>query len=345
MWEMDTRASFFSKDVGQNLGQQLGQKLIAVLTGIFSVAAMLAGDLSAYGAGPEREHLLIRQVAVFPLLAPKEFSTPAEDAWWQAREELTKSHRFLVASKQFLLKNDVFQPRGDLDPADAIILGKVLDAHALITLQLKDKNLTMTVYDGGLGTVLWQKSVALHASLVVADQLAQMSKRIMDDFIASIPYQGFTVIDSLVGQPIFEEGDVNLAEIDIGANSGALIGDVVQWIHVLPIGPGALFQDGGKTTVFAEGKIAKLDQNSATVEIIRASNLKEIKENSLVRLPREAEHLQAEYTIHDNVKTTLTAELVAPEMSPMEKVAKERRPLITTLSFIASAAAFLLLAF
>ena len=290
-------------------------------------------------------HQLLRRLVVFPVKAPTDMAAPAEEAWWGAREEFTKSRRFLVASKQFLVKSDVFQSRGELEPADAIILGKLLDAHALVTIQLIDRRVEVTVYDGTSGARLWNKAVNLHPSLTIVDQLPKLTKKLVNAFIASIPYQGFTTIDSLIGRPVYEEGDVKLAQVDLGIMTGAQIGDTVQWIKLSSIGISPLFQGGGKMTVFAEGKVVKLDQGVATIEIMRATSLKDIREFSLVRVPREAERMQTEFAINENPKTTLTAELVSPELSPMVQEARERKPLVATLSFVGSIAAMILLAF
>jgi hypothetical protein len=274
----------------------------------------------------------------------------AEEAWWQIREEFTRSRRFLVASKQFLIKSDAFQPRGELEPADAIILGRLLDAHALVTLQLEDRSLKMSVFDGTTGLVLWRKALTLHPSLTVGDQLPTVARRLAGDFIASIPYQGFTTIDSLIGTAVYNEGEARLVQVDFGVpaagQAGVQIGDVAQWVRVSGSNNVApLFQGGGKITVFAEGKVIRIDQGIATIELLRATSLSEIKEYTLVRVPREAERLQAEYSLKEAARTTLTAELVAPELSPMEQLKKERRPLVTTVSFLSSLAALLLLAF
>ena len=298
-------------------------------------------------AEAQAPHQLVRRLVVFPVKTGEgsQVSSVGEEAWWQTREEFTKSRRFLVASKQFLVKTDAYQPRGELEPADAILLGKLLDAHALVTLKLDDRRLTMNVYDGGNGLPLWQKTVTLHPSVTVGDQLPELARKIAGDFIASIPYQGFTIVDSLIGQPVYEEGDTKLTQIDLGTTSKAQIGDQVQWISLVSTTGAPLFQGGGKMTIFAEGRVVRLEQGVATVEITRAASMKEIKEYSLVRLPREAERLKAEYTLLDQPKTTLTAELITPEARPMEQVAKERKPLMAALSFIGSLTAFLLLAF
>ena len=303
------------------------------------------GFSSVTAKAQSSDHQLIRRLAVFPFSVPQELNAAADEAWWQSREEFAATRRFLVASKQFLIKSDVFQARKDLEPADAIILGKLLDAHALVTFQLVERRLMMTVYDGGNGSTIWRKGVTLHPSLPMSDQLPQVAKRMVDDFVASIPYQGFTIVDSLIGQPVYEEGDVKLAQIDLGQMTGAQIGDVVQWLRISPTSTEPLFDGGAKLNVFAEGKIAKIEQGIAVVEIQRASTLGYLKEFSLVRVPREADRLLKAYAIRENPRTTLTAELVSPEADPLQRISKERKPLATTLSIISSVAAFLLLAF
>ena len=216
---------------------------------IFAFILMFLTFAGLTPANAQIDHQLIRRVAVFPFAVPPEFQNSADDAWWQAREEFAQTRRFLVGSKQFLIKSDVYQPRRDLEPADAIILGKLLDAHALVTFQLNDRRLMMTVYDGGTGTTIWRKGVTLHPSMPVGDQLTPLAKKMVDDFIAAIPYQGFAIIDSLIGQPVYEEGDVRLSQIDLGIATGAQVGDVVQWIKIIGTSVEPLFMGGSKTTV------------------------------------------------------------------------------------------------
>ncbi|MCM2280718.1 MAG: hypothetical protein NDI61_02595 [Bdellovibrionaceae bacterium] len=311
------------------------------------------------------EHQLIRRFVVFPIQSDltldsasssmtgsgsrsaqeKVAAATLDEAWWQVREELTNSRRFLIASKQFLIKHDVYQPRGPLEPADAVILGKLLDAHALVTAQVKGRVFSMQVFDGGNGLPLWRRDYALHPSLTVADQVVSVATKLIDDFMASVPYQGFTHVDPLVGRAVFEEGDVLLTQVDVGVAARVQTGDPVQWMQIAGTTVAPLFQGGSRMRIFAEGRIVKVEQGIAAVELTRATNINEIKEFSLVRLPREAERLQAEYLIKEGVRSTFSAELVAPEMSPMEQLKRERRPLATTMSWVSSLAAFLLLAF
>lgn len=327
-------------------------RMISVMTAI--LLSLLGFATSAFA---QVEHQLIRRMVVFPVktetdpgTGPRDLKAliPAavvEEAWWQVREELTDSRRFLVASKQFLIKSDVYQARGRLEPADAVILGKLLDAHALVTMQLKGRLLTMQVSDGGNGLPLWQKDLMMHPSITVSDQLSAAARRLIGDFIASVPYQGFTHVDPLIGRAVFEEGDVLLVQIDVGVGTQIQPGDPVQWTRVVGTTVQPLFQGGARINVFAEGRVVKVDQGIATVELLRATRADDIKEFSLVRLPREFERLQAQFLIQEDVRGRLSMELAAPEMSPMEQVKRERRPLATTMSWVSSLAAFLLLAF
>ena len=316
-----------------------------VLRCLLFIIPMLLVAFSSNSNAQSSNHQLIRRLAVFPFSVPSELNAAADEAWWQAREEFASTRRFLVGSKQFLVKSDAFQPRKDLEPADAIILGKLLDAHALVTFQLQERRLMMTVYDGGNGSTIWRRGLSLHPSLPMGDQLPQIAKRMVDDFVASIPYQGFTIVDSLIGQAVYEEGDVKLAQVDLGLATQGQTGDLVQWIRISGTTVDPVFQGGSKTVVFAEGKVVKIEQGIATVEIQRASSIKDLKEFSLVRVPREADRLTKAYAINAGPRTTLTSELVSPEAAPMEQLAKERKPLATTLSIITSIAGFLLLAF
>lgn len=292
------------------------------------------------------EHQLIRRLAVFPLKTDSDRAKAVEEAWWQTREALAGTRRFLVASKQFMVKNEAFQPRSTLEAADAIVLGRLLDAHALITGELNGRTLTMTVYDAANGFVLWSKSTELKQTAAASNQLPTAAKRLIGDFIASVPYQAFQIIDPLIGRPTYSDGSLTLAQVDVGVAGTAQVGDAVQWVRISYESNAPIFQGGGKVTAIAEGRVVKVSQGIATVEMTRAIRRDLIKEFSLVRLPREFERLQAKFAINDNeVKSTTDLTLLSPEAAPMETIRKERKPLLTTGSVIASIAAFLLLAF
>jgi len=90
-------------------------------------------SLVSFQAGAENLSLMRRWV-VFPF----DSDTPAnknsaENAWWKTRERLTLSKKYLVASRQFLIQKDVFQPRKNLNPDDVKLLAHLLDADVVVT--------------------------------------------------------------------------------------------------------------------------------------------------------------------------------------------------------------------
>ncbi len=225
------------------------------------------------------------------------------------------------------------------------MLGKLLDAHALITGKLDGHRLTLSVYDASFGLLLWQNSIEMHVSRPLEDQIVDAGKKLIHDFMAAIPYQGFQVIDSLRGKATFEDADEIRTEVQIGTQSQVQVGDIAQWIHLYHRTTEALFQGGGETKAFAEGKVVLIDKGIATIQLIRATSLDDIKEYALVRFPKEAERVKVEYALKEALPGRLSTSLVVSDLEKMKAVAKERRPLVTTLSFVGSVTAILLLAF
>lgn len=293
----------------------------------------------------EIEHQLIKRIVVFPLHVPSSLAPIAEKAWWDIREELTQNDLFLVASKQFLSKNEVYQARGQLEPSDCILLGKLLDAHALITTELKDRKLVMTAYDAGFGLMLWQRDFQMHYARPVAEQIVEASKKLIRDFLASIPYQGYQIIDPLRGKTTFEDADEIRTEVQIPSNSGIQVGDPVQWIHLRHKTTEALFQGGGEIRAFAEGKVVMIEKSVASIQVLRATQLNEIKEYSLVKFPKEFERVRFEKSLKINLPGKSSTSLPTVQAEILENQIKEKRPLLNTLSFIGSVLGALLLAF
>lgn len=292
----------------------------------------------------QTEHQLVRKVAVFPVSAPKTLSTAAEEAWWQVREALTESKRFLVASKSFMLQKDVYQARGELTPADAIILGKLLDADSLVVTFVQDRSLHMKVYEGQFGRVLWQHEFQLQPSLPVSSQLAMASKKLIQDFISSIPYQGYVVVDSLKSGVVFEENGKKYFQADIGLESGLEVGDEIQLIRIYSDSLRPLFTSPLAPEVYAEGKIVKKDREIVTVQLNRVTDLSEIQEGALVRAPKEIKRLKELYSLQQG-SLKVGPELVAPDLAELRGEEDENKPLAASLAFIANLAVYLLLAF
>ena len=294
----------------------------------------------------QSEHELVRRITVFPLKVSKDLATTADESWWQMREILTENQRFLVASKNFLVQRDVYQPRGELKPADAVILGKLLDANAIVTTFLDDRVLSMRVYEGEYGRLLWSHDFKLHPSLPISDQLANAAKKLIYDFIASIPYQGFVINDPMNnGSATYNEGGKTLLRINLGANTQAVPGDTVQVLRIYHDTVKPLFVPETVPEIYAEAKIVSLEKDYAIAEVTRAAKNMPIKEFALVRLPSELKRLREAYAINDQIKAQIGTEYYSPEMSAEKQALAEHKPLATAVAFILNLATFLLIAF
>lgn len=301
--------------------------------------------LFASQAWAQADHTLIRRISVFPIKTPQELGSVAEEAWWELRETLTKDKRFLVASKNFLMQKDVYQARSVLQPADAIILGKLLDANALITTWLDDRVLNMRVYEGDYGRPLWEHQLMLQPSLPVAEQLQPAVVKLAQDFIASIPYQGFVVTDPLKGRPVYQEGRRLLVKAEVGTTAEVDLGDPVQIIRVYSDNLKPLFTNGASIEVFAEGRVVEHDRELITVELDRLNHAASIEDGSMIRLPRELKRLEQLYALQDSLKNKIDPEFFSPGMTSEKQTESETKPLVASLVFIGNLAAFLLLAF
>ncbi len=309
---------------------------------VFYIIMTVLG-LWTLAAAAQVDHTLVRRVSVFPMRAEAEHSAAAEDAWWAVREELTINHRFLVASKNFLKQKDVYQARGELSPADAITLATLLDANALITIYLEDRTLKMVVYDGDYGRVLWRFESQLNPSIPMDEQIAPAARKLADDFIASIPYQGFVFVDPLVGAASFRDKQHVFVKASIGLNAAVAVGDPVNLIRVEAVNFQPLFFEGGRVDIYAEGVVTDVEREVITIQILR-SNKDKIKEFALVRLPKEATRLQDQIRLRDRLKN-INANVLSMEMNPVEEQVREWKPLAAAVTFIVNLAAFLLLAF
>jgi hypothetical protein len=289
-------------------------------------------------------HKPIKRVVVFPIAAEKSYKMPATNAWWRMREVLTENQRYLIASKKFLLQKEVFQPRKQLKPSDAILLGKLLDADALITVYVETDQVNLEVYSGSEGFVLWKNSIPFDSSKLKSEQIVTKCEALLRDFVAGVPYQGFHHIDPMVGKAVFEEGDVKQAKITIGDNSMLQEKDTVFWISIDRLNTQPLFQNGGKVEVIAEGEVIRIDSEGVLVEVKRAKNISLLQEDSLVQIPRVSKLWKERYALKNQKEIPIGPEVVTSEMRSARK--KETTDALTVaLTSIGNLAAFLLLAF
>jgi hypothetical protein len=292
------------------------------------------------------QHERIRRITVFPLKVDnKEVEKIAEDVWWDLRERLTESKRFLIASRNFMQAKDVFQPRGPLAPADAIILGRLLDANALVTSYLVDRHFSMRVYETKNGLTLWGGDIDLHPALPISKQLPDAARKLLYDFTASIPYQGFVVVDNLIGRPSYSEGEKLLFKADIGVGTQISVGDTVQLVRMKADKMRPVFQEGASLEVYVEGQVIQVDRQIITVQVVRrAERDNEIRADALVRVPDELRRLKEIYGLSESNDSGLRVNVLEneKELSAEEAI---RKPLVTSLSWIGNLALVLLLAF
>lgn len=307
------------------------------------ISLVLLTFLMCQAVWAQSKHKLVRRVVVFPLKVEAQYAKVAEDVWWDLRKKLTDNKRFLVASKNFMSAKDVFQPRGELKPADAIILGRLLDAHALISVSLEGRKLRLFAYEGRQGYPLWDRSLELHPSLPVSQQLPAASEKLVLDFMASIPYQGFVITDELIGQALYREGGKWRMKSDIGAGGQVSVGDPIQVVEVLNQNLDPLFMSGSKMNVLADGRVVKVDRNIIVSELDRVPDPKLILNDSLVRLPSELKRLQDTYAL--GVKSFDVDASALGTAKGVSEQEKERKPLVTTLSWVANLAIFLMIGF
>jgi hypothetical protein len=349
------------------------------------LAVSLAGGFAhGQGVASKNSSLSIAaftRFAVFPVEFQGERGTRIDKAtadrldetWWQVREELADTGRFLVATKAFLQKADVFSPRGLLSTADAVILGRYVEADAIMTLRLENRELSLYVWAASDGSLAWRSQIELHPSILIRDQVAKVAKGMVREFVAAIPYHGVTLKDQLARSAIFEERGKKFARVQVGggtdgaedgagdgtkAGSAIVPGQTVQWIELQKSGLEPLFQGGAKPVVKAEGTIREVTDRVAKVEIHRALDMTAIREGALLAIPAEAQRLLklsslkggAEKSSVDSAVVTLLAtgekgQALEPEGRRAERERDETGALATTLSILGSLAVILLLAF
>ncbi|HRK06702.1 MAG TPA: hypothetical protein PLZ57_02940 [Pseudobdellovibrionaceae bacterium] len=330
----------------QKLAQLIGMCFSLILS-LSSVSAFAQKSSTALnGFQP------IERIAVFPIKLDQQAEVDQltrrslEEAWWQVREELVGTGRFTVASRSFLMRADSFQARGQMEAADVVILSKHLNAEAVFTLRLEGRRLILAAWEGRSGHLLWDRSTELHASILIREQIGKVARELTREFIAAIPYQGIGLVDSLTGQAVVEDGDLRIARVELGQGTELGEGDLVQWINLERVNLKPLLSGGLQARVLAEGRILKIEDRVAQVELTRIQDLRSVRSGAPVRIPKEAERLAALVKFKDQqVGGAGLAPLLALEGVKAEESSSQKKPLATTLSILGSLAAVLLLAF
>lgn len=286
----------------------------------------------------------IKRLVVFPFQVENDLRRTADEVWWDMREKLTDNKRFLIASKNFMEVKDVYQPRGALLPSDAIILGRLLESHGLVTTFVKDNQISMQVYETRNGTLLWQKKLEFHPSSPASKQLPDAANKLILDFIASVPYQGSVILDSISTKPTFTDAGKTFFRADVGMSSAVVVGATAQVIRLTPKSLKPQYDEGTTALILAEGTIVKVDGSTVTVEVKRRRDGIDIRENDLVRLPSETK-LQTTLSGQPTTPQISGTQLLTDSQAKLNEGEKESKPLVTALGFIGSIIGFILLAF
>ncbi len=318
------------------------KQALRIYSGLFTVVILVIFCFLGIHAEARVEHRLLRRVAVFPI-ADANLSN-AEESWWQMREALTHEQRFMVASRRFMINRGVFQPRKVLKPADVIILSKILDAQMLMSVFIEERTLKMKVYEGENGYLLWQGDIQFHPAIAINDQLIRVSTMLMNQFISEIPYQGFVIIDDLIGKPVYSSDNEQSVKIFVGKNSKLAVGDPVQFVEISGQVGQSFFNDNPLIDVIAEGNIKELKDDYAFARIEKAKNLADIKAETLVRFPQEISRLKEIYSQGEK-SSNLSAEYLSSEMTDVKENKSDHPSTASALSWITGIVGFILLAF
>lgn len=241
------------------------------------------------------EHLkVLKNWVVFPFAGNSDNNVARNQAWWKAREMLTKEKKYLVASKQFLIKKDVFQPRKTLTPRGVKLLGNMLNADVLITAYIDGRRFNFEVYLVQNQKLFWRKSIQMSGSARITQQLTQVTQRVVQEMLAVIPYQAYTIEDPIIGKTVYEEAGQKLALVDVGLNQEMKVGTNVQWINVIVPPSGKLSQC--KIAIVGEGSVSRVRKGVVVATLDRVTDLSAITPKTLVRIPKQAAKLVEAYT-------------------------------------------------
>lgn len=306
------------------------------------IAAAISFEVSA-----SEKLNLPRRWVVFPFAVENELRASADNAWWKSREVLTVNKRFLVASRQFLLQKDVYQPRKTLKSEDISVLGKLLEADMIVTGVGDSRRFQLYVYLVQSGGLFWTKVTSFQPGADPASQLEVLVPRMMQELVRNLPFHGFTITDPLIGKVVFEDGPAKLAIVDVGNSDNLSTQTDLQWVEViLPDKPNPdtplLFQ--AKLAVVGEGRVSKVRRGVVVAEILRAGKIEDLTEKTMVRIPKLADGDPDPFlTKTDQEKKQI--ELMPTQINPVTSGSETNRRTATFFGSLITFLGILVLAF
>ncbi len=251
---------------------------------------LLCIAFSAIARAQEEENW-IRRVSVFLPQAESISESLAERGWIAVRKELIDDERFLVASKSFLQEKEVYQARAELKPADALLLGRLLDAQALLTFEYSDYEMKMHFYSGSNGLGLWTSQKKLNPSVPAEEQFITTAIQLTQELLADVPFQAFTVKNEISDRVVYQDEGFDLVKVFKGKQE-IEIGEPALIFQLQRKNLDNLYLKGANKQVFAEGKVLSVNDDIAVVRILAKNEDRKIQVHDLVSFPEQEKRLK-----------------------------------------------------
>lgn len=132
----------------------------------------------------------LRSFVIFPVMVDHKSKIDVTQIWSEMRNQLTQSQKYLVATYEFMQEKEVFQPRGELNVTDSIILGRLLGADVLITTEVNRQRFVTVFYDARSGLELWRRSLKLNPAFKLQVQLEKVAPMVIKEFKRALPFLG-----------------------------------------------------------------------------------------------------------------------------------------------------------
>jgi len=281
----------------------------------------------------------IKRVAIFPARGVDD--TLVDELWWQLREAIAADGRFDVATRRLMINRQVLAPRSELKPADAVILGRVLDADLLITHYVIKKKAVVSAVRAVDGLLVWRDEVPLNPAIPDSDQLLPIFKSVMTAFLNAVPYAGYQVLSPDTQKLYESDGSLGFVYVST-PNAESLLGQKIYWLNVTYSSQPLLKAKGafqplswGKSVEFIRPNILKVKLERPFDELVMSSgvpvyvSLSAADEASVPLFGSKISEMGSEYLISD---------------LKINKRITEQSGSATFLGFVISAAMLLLIA-
>ncbi len=282
----------------------------------------------------------IKKVAILPPVIKTKYKSLSNLIRKNIKERLDENGRFSILPLEEITKQNI-SASYKLKPSKVILISEKLNADIIIRTHLKKKKLTMKVYFKNDGQLLWTQNILLLSSKLNPSNLKPSLNKLVDDFLASIPFQTFQILDPLIGKTIYDEGEVRLSKADIRHLQHVKKNDPVQWIEIQRINSKPLYQGGSRINILAKGQIMKIKDKIGVLKINQAKDIKLLKKHTLISFPKEKERLIKTSSLDpENISLNQITNEDLKSIGP-----KKTKKLLSILLAVGNILAFVLLGF